>query len=33
MESGRFLAEGAPQEFFNKGQENEWIRGFLNRLL
>lgn len=33
MESGRFLAEGAPQEFFSKGQENERIRGFLNRLL
>jgi polar amino acid transport system ATP-binding protein len=33
MESGSFLAEGAPQDFFSAGQENERIRGFLNRLL
>ncbi|MBT1070383.1 amino acid ABC transporter ATP-binding protein [Pelotalea chapellei] len=33
MESGRFLAEGTPQEFFCKSQDNERIRGFLNRLL
>ncbi|QEM68102.1 amino acid ABC transporter ATP-binding protein [Geobacter sp. FeAm09] len=33
MESGRFLAQGAPQEFFSVGQENERIRSFLNRLL
>jgi polar amino acid transport system ATP-binding protein len=33
MESGHFLAQGAPQEFFSVGQENERIRSFLNRLL
>jgi polar amino acid transport system ATP-binding protein len=33
MESGRFLAQGTPQEFFSEGQDNERIRGFLNRLL
>jgi len=33
MESGRFLAEGTPRDFFSQGQENERIRGFLNRLL
>ena len=33
MESGSFLAEGAPKDFFSKGQENERIKGFLNRLL
>jgi polar amino acid transport system ATP-binding protein len=33
MESGSFLAQGAPQEFFSDGQVNERIRGFLNRLL
>jgi polar amino acid transport system ATP-binding protein len=33
MESGSFLAEGAPRDFFSDGQENERIKGFLNRLL
>ena len=33
MESGSFLAQGAPQEFFSIGQVNERIRSFLNRLL
>jgi len=33
MESGRFLAQGDPQQFFSVGQENERIRSFLNRLL
>ena len=33
MESGNFLAEGTPEEVFSKGQDNERIRGFLNRLL
>lgn len=33
MESGKFLVEGTPEEFFSKGQDNERIRGFLNRLL
>ncbi len=33
MESGRFLAQGTPQEFFSEGQDNERIRSFLNRLL
>lgn len=33
MESGNFLAQGTPQELFGVAQENERIRGFLNRLL
>lgn len=33
MESGNFLAEGTPEEVFSKAQDNERIRGFLNRLL
>ena len=33
MEAGNFLAEGTPEEVFSKGQDNERIRGFLNRLL
>ncbi|MEI6827098.1 MAG: amino acid ABC transporter ATP-binding protein [Desulfuromonadales bacterium] len=33
MESGNFLAEGTPEELFGAAQDNERIRGFLNRLL
>lgn len=33
MESGSFLAEGLPGDFFSDSQQNERIRGFLNRLL
>ncbi|NVN98887.1 MAG: amino acid ABC transporter ATP-binding protein [Geobacteraceae bacterium] len=33
MESGNFLAEGTPQEFFAEGMNNERIRTFLNRIL
>jgi len=33
MESGNFLAQGTPEELFGAGQDNERIRGFLNRLL
>jgi polar amino acid transport system ATP-binding protein len=33
MESGSFLAQGTPKEFFSIGQESERIRSFLNRLL
>ena len=33
MESGNFLAEGTPQEFFAEGMNNERIRSFLNRIL
>jgi len=33
MESGNFLAQGTPEEVFSKGQDNERIRSFLNRLL
>ena len=33
MESGNFLAQGTPEEVFSTGQDNERIRGFLNRLL
>jgi len=33
MESGNFLAQGTPEELFSKGQDNERIRSFLNRLL
>ena len=33
MESGSFLLQGTPEELFSKGQDNERIRGFLNRLL
>jgi len=33
MESGNFLAQGTPQELFSAAQENERIKGFLNRLL
>ena len=33
MESGSFLAEATPREFFGNSQGNERIRGFLNRLL
>ncbi len=33
MEAGNFLAEGTPEELFGTGQDNERIRGFLNRLL
>lgn len=33
MEGGRFLAEGAPQEFFAEGMNSERIRTFLNRIL
>lgn len=33
MEGGRFLAQGAPGEFFSEAQESERIRSFLNRLL
>ena len=33
MEAGNFLVEGTPEELFGKAQDNERIRGFLNRLL
>jgi len=33
MDGGIFLAEGTPEELFSKGQDNDRIRGFLNRLL
>jgi len=33
MESGNFLAEGTPQEFFTEGMNNERVRTFLNRIL
>ena len=33
MESGNFLAQGTPEELFSKAQDNERIKGFLNRLL
>ena len=33
MESGNFLAEGTPDELFGHAQDNERIKGFLNRLL
>ena len=33
MESGNFLTEGTPEELFGAAQDNERIRGFLNRLL
>ena len=33
MDSGNFLAEGTPQEFFAEGMNNERIRSFLNRIL
>ena len=33
MESGNFLAQGTPEELFGAVQDNERIRGFLNRLL
>lgn len=33
MESGNFLAEGSPQEFFAEGMNNERIQSFLNRIL
>ena len=33
MESGNFLAQGAPEELFGEGQINERIKGLLNRLL
>jgi polar amino acid transport system ATP-binding protein len=33
MESGNFLAQGTPEELFSIAQDNERIRGFLNRLL
>lgn len=33
MDGGNFLAEGTPEELFSKGQDNERIRSFLNRLL
>ncbi len=33
MESGNFLAQGTPEELFSSAQDNERIRGFLNRLL
>jgi polar amino acid transport system ATP-binding protein len=33
MESGNFLAQGTPKELFGAAQDNERIRGFLNRLL
>jgi polar amino acid transport system ATP-binding protein len=33
MDSGSFLAQGTPEEVFSKGQDNERIRSFLNRLL
>jgi polar amino acid transport system ATP-binding protein len=33
MESGNFLAEGTPEELFGTAQDNERIKGFLNRLL
>ena len=33
MESGNFLADGAPEEVFSTVHDNERIRGFLNRLL
>jgi polar amino acid transport system ATP-binding protein len=33
MESGSFVFEAAPREFFSAGQTNERIRSFLNRLL
>ncbi len=33
MESGNFLAQGTPEELFSAGQDNERIKGFLNRLL
>jgi polar amino acid transport system ATP-binding protein len=33
MDGGIFLAQGTPEELFCTGQDNERIRGFLNRLL
>lgn len=33
MDSGNFLAEGTPQDFFAKGMDNERIRSFLNRIM
>jgi polar amino acid transport system ATP-binding protein len=33
MESGTFLAQGTAEELFSKAQDNDRIRGFLNRLL
>jgi polar amino acid transport system ATP-binding protein len=33
MDGGNFLAQGTPEELFSKGQDNERIRSFLNRLL
>jgi polar amino acid transport system ATP-binding protein len=33
MDGGNFLAQGTPEELFGTGQDNERIRGFLNRLL
>jgi len=33
MESGNFLAQGTPDELFGAAQDNERIKGFLNRLL
>lgn len=33
MDGGNFLAQGTPEELFSKGQDNERIRNFLNRLL
>jgi len=33
MDSENFSGKGTPDELFSKGQDNERIRGFLNRLL
>jgi polar amino acid transport system ATP-binding protein len=33
MDGGNFLVQGTPEELFGTGQDNERIRGFLNRLL
>lgn len=33
MESGKFIVQAPPEEFFCVGQENERIKSFLNRLL
>lgn len=33
MESGNFIAEGTPEEFFADGMNNERVRTFLNRIL
>jgi polar amino acid transport system ATP-binding protein len=33
METGRFLAQGSPSQFFSEGADNERIRSFLDKML